>query len=279
MVLSPISSRLWQRRGLVFSILLVFAFFTAAYYFEGEHQEVRGNDAKSRQCTRVTRHASPPLLSFSLPHWFSAFLRIVARDYLWSILHSVERGEGDLSVKKGFRVQSLVVKALCCERNGTSQACASVRGALPPCYAQTSCPSHPLSVLLHMTDNVQSITRNRGAYTKPAIVISPSSVQHSAVSTTWLFLFLPPPPSVCAVLGEEVPVVCLLGRPGHSVISRPGNRPSHLSALPGKSTAPQIPALPPSFHDLSLAFQKRSVPNVYCQTHCYMYAQVLGNTL
>lgn len=41
--------------------------------------------------------------------------------------------------------------------------------------------------------------------------------------------------SVCWVPGEEVSVVCLLGRPWHSVLRRPRNGPAHLPALSGKT--------------------------------------------
>lgn len=40
--------------------------------------------------------------------------------------------------------------------------------------------------------------------------------------------------AVCAVHGEEDPVVCLLGRLGHFVFSRPRHRSSHFPSLLGK---------------------------------------------
>lgn len=43
-------------------------------------------------------------------------------------------------------------------------------------------------------------------------------------------------PAVCTVHGEEDPLVCLLGRLGDFVISRPWHRPSHFPSLPGKKS-------------------------------------------
>lgn len=55
-----------------------------------------------------------------------------------------------------------------------------------------------------------------------------------------------PPPSnlfyfilfieVCCILGEEVPMVCLLGRPWDPVFSRPWDWPAHLPPLSGEKT-------------------------------------------
>lgn len=39
---------------------------------------------------------------------------------------------------------------------------------------------------------------------------------------------------VCSVPGEEVPLVCLLGRPWDPVLSRPWDWPPHLPSLSGK---------------------------------------------
>ena len=41
---------------------------------------------------------------------------------------------------------------------------------------------------------------------------------------------------VCPVPGEEVPMVCLLGRPWDPVLSGPWDWPAHISSLSGKRT-------------------------------------------
>lgn len=42
-------------------------------------------------------------------------------------------------------------------------------------------------------------------------------------------------PAVRPARGEEDPVVCLLGRPGHPVVSGTGHWSAHLPPLPGES--------------------------------------------
>lgn len=54
----------------------------------------------------------------------------------------------------------------------------------------------------------------------------------------WLNQFFSP--TVCTVHGEEGPVVCLLGRLGDFVFSRPWYRSSHFPSLPGKKAVMQI---------------------------------------
>lgn len=41
---------------------------------------------------------------------------------------------------------------------------------------------------------------------------------------------------VCTVPGEEVPVVCLLGRPGYFVFSRSWHWTAHFPSVPGKNS-------------------------------------------